>query len=137
MTPTLLLVDDDPSFVQDLSDLLVTFMPDAKVLTATSGAAALDMLKVQPIDLIISDRHMPGMDGLELLRAARAHDPTMPRILMTGDLTFDTVMAAVAEARICEVIAKPPQASTTMASIRRLLGLRASGQECSPIGAAA
>src|SRR5438046_51016 len=118
-TPTLLLVDDDAAFLQDLGDLLQATL-SARIVTATSGASGLDALAGGGVDLIISDRNMPGMDGLAFLQSARARDPTVPRILMTGDLAFQGHAERLTAAKPCEIIAKPPQSSRTLDAVRRL-----------------
>ena len=54
------------------------------VLTATSGAGALDLLHDHDVDVILVDYHMPGMDGAELVREIRSFDPFVQIIVQTG-----------------------------------------------------
>ncbi len=68
----LLIVDDEASVVDSLADTLP--WPEAgigSVYKAYSGFEALDILKTNPIDIIMTDIRMPGMSGLELLEEVR------------------------------------------------------------------
>ncbi|MFB6127423.1 MAG: PAS domain S-box protein [Halolamina sp.] len=80
----ILLVDDEP----DVADLTAGFLEreDDRIETvvATSGSAGLDRLEDGTFDCVVSDYQMPGLDGLEFLRAARANNPELPFILFTG-----------------------------------------------------
>ena len=136
-TSTILLVDDDPTFLQDLRDLLLTYMPDTNVLTARSGQEALSILKEREIDLIISDQNMPEMDGLHFLDAARSHHPDVPRIMMTGYPVFETAMGALNQARVGEFIPKPPNPERTIQAVKRALIERSLNREAGAAGSAA
>ena len=116
-----LLVDDDQDFLKDLRDLLVSGIPGVKVFMADSGPAALQMLREQPVDLILADHQMPGMDGLQFLEAAHEHYPEVPRIMLTGYPAFETALEAVNHARVDDFIAKPPEAQRTLQAVRRAL----------------
>lgn len=131
----ILLVDDDPTFLQDLRDLLLTYMPETKVITAGSGQEALDTLKKTTVDLIISDQNMPEMDGLHFLDAARIHHPDVPRIMMTGYPVFETAMGALNQARVGEFIPKPPNPERTIQAVKRALIERAINRDMG-VGAA-
>lgn len=82
-----LLVEDDQFFL----DALVMSMKrvKAKIFTATNGREALKIVEAEPIDLVISDVQMPGMDGMELLNKVRSRDPEAPAILLaTGESKY-------------------------------------------------
>ncbi|MFA5944987.1 MAG: response regulator [Candidatus Thermoplasmatota archaeon] len=119
--PTLLLVDDDQDFVKDLRDLLLTGIPGVRIHLADSGQAALHMLRDHPIDLIIADHQMPGMDGLQFLEAAHEQHPDVPRIMLTGYPAFETALEAVNHARVDDFISKPPEPQRTLQAVRRAL----------------
>jgi len=67
------------------------------IVEAEDGAAALKVLKSQPVDFIISDWNMPNMSGLDLLKAVRADDElkALPFLMVTAEALKDNVVAAV------------------------------------------
>src|SRR5688572_9226108 len=75
IAPRVLLVDDDEIVIEHLRELIAA--AGFEVATASSGAAALAELKRHFAPIVILDRNMPGMDGLELTRAIR-DDPGYP-----------------------------------------------------------
>jgi DNA-binding NtrC family response regulator len=88
-----LVVDDDPAVGMVLCALL-----DQAGLRAehvTSGDAALTALDRQPVDIVISDLRMPGMDGLTLLRALRERDPSLPIVMLTAHGTVPDAVEAM------------------------------------------
>jgi DNA-binding NtrC family response regulator len=92
MKPTVLIVDDDPSTLQSLSRAFA--LEGLTALTASSAARALERLDEQPVDAILSDVVMPGMDGLELLARLGQRAPGVPVILMSGQATIETAVRA-------------------------------------------
>jgi FixJ family two-component response regulator len=75
-------VDDDRSILRSLEYLLES--ADYAVRLFTSASALLDCGCLSAIDCLISDIDMPDMDGIELLRLARAARPGLPVVLITG-----------------------------------------------------
>jgi EAL domain-containing protein (putative c-di-GMP-specific phosphodiesterase class I)/ActR/RegA family two-component response regulator len=88
-----LLVDDDAALLSAYERALTR--RGWKVVAASSGAAAIEKLAAGEFDVILSDISMPGMTGIELLRAVRGHDLDVPVILMTGDPSVESAQAAV------------------------------------------
>jgi len=83
MTPLrLLIVDDEPPIRRFLRTALVA--QDYRVEEAADAEAALDFLKRNPVDLIVLDLGLPGMDGLEVLRRLRAQGTAMPVIILSS-----------------------------------------------------
>jgi two-component system chemotaxis response regulator CheY len=91
----ILLVEDDP-FTQRLAANMLRQLGVTRITTAKNGRDALYVLDElgEPVDLIISDWHMPGMTGLDLLRHIRARAITTPFIMLTGDAGRGSVRAA-------------------------------------------
>jgi len=87
---TILLVDDEALVRQATLALLHDL--GHQVVEADNGAAALDHLRLHPVDILITDYLMPGMSGLELAREARKSVPDLPVLMITGfaDLADDT-----------------------------------------------
>jgi CheY-like chemotaxis protein len=80
----ILLVDDDPNILSTLSFSLEE--PGHHVTTALGGRNALDVLHQKPFDLVITDFNMPGVDGITVLRKAKAIRPNTKVIMMTGSV---------------------------------------------------
>ncbi len=78
----ILLVDDEPEFLDLLSEFFTE--KDYDVTLSANGAQALDVLKRDHFDIIISDINMPGMKGFELLSQAARIDPKIKRVLITA-----------------------------------------------------
>jgi PAS domain S-box-containing protein len=79
---TVLLVDDDVQLLEVTRIFLER--GGFSVVTAESGAVALDSLQKRSYDVVVSDYEMPGMDGLALLAAIRSSGMTIPFIIFTG-----------------------------------------------------
>ena len=85
--PLRLALADDQALVRSgLKALLAGFDTLALVLEASDGQAQLDALAHTPVDVVLSDIRMPGLDGLGLVRALRERGDTTPVVLLT---TFD------------------------------------------------
>ncbi|NOT43748.1 MAG: response regulator [Acidobacteria bacterium] len=100
-TPTdtldVLIVDDEPETL----DLLAEFCRSMghSVATAQDGRAAITAIERAPaqFDLVLTDLHMPGADGFEVLRAARASNASSYVVMITGYATLDSALRAVRE----------------------------------------
>jgi response regulator RpfG family c-di-GMP phosphodiesterase len=104
-SPTLLFVDDEPSILSSLRRL---FRPHGyRILTAESGAEALDLMAREQVDLVISDMRMPEMDGAQLLNQVRLRWPGAVRVLLTGYADISSTIAAINQGEIYRYIPKP------------------------------
>jgi diguanylate cyclase (GGDEF)-like protein/PAS domain S-box-containing protein len=102
---TLLLVDDEPNIVASLKRL---FRRDGYIiLTANSGSQGLDVLSKHKVDVIISDQRMPGMTGVEFLRAAKANYADTIRIVLSGYTELQSVTDAINEGAVYRFLTKP------------------------------
>ena len=75
-------MDDEPLVLSSLRRLLMR--ERFEVSTCTSGDEALTILEKEQFDLIVSDYKMPGMNGIEFLRAVRPRWPDIPRCMLTA-----------------------------------------------------
>ena len=100
-----LLVDDEESILNSLRRLLRSQPYD--VVLATSGAQALEIMATRPIDLVMSDARMPGMDGATLLAEVHRLYPATSRILLTGYADLTTIIKAINDGQIHRYISKP------------------------------
>jgi adenylate cyclase len=105
VVPAVLLVDDEPSVLSSLKRLLRS--TGYQVLTAESGALALDLLASTRVDLIISDMRMPYMSGAEFLARAQTLYPDTMRILLTGYSEIELVVRAINEGGVYRYLNKP------------------------------
>jgi two-component system NtrC family response regulator len=93
--PRILIVDDEPNMCRSLA-ILLGDEGKREVETARSGEEALDKLD-ERTDVVVCDLSMPGLDGIEVLRRARARVPEVRFILMTA---YSTVPSAVEAMRL-------------------------------------
>src|ERR1039458_6600536 len=100
----ILCVDDEPDIV---STLRRAFRKDYDVVTTTSGAEGIELIKTQPFDLIISDQRMPEVTGDEVLKFAMETQPEAIRILLTGYTDMVSLVRCVNDAGIYKYISKP------------------------------
>jgi len=103
---TILCVDDEENILSSLERVFLE-EGDYEIITANSGEEGLKILKERPVDLIISDQRMPGMNGTEFLRKARKLYPDTIRIVLSGFADFDTITKAINEGEIYRLIQKP------------------------------
>ncbi len=89
----LLVVDDDPAVLRTLTGLLEKLSYD--VQSAGDAEDGLEILKKNSADILITDIHMPGMDGIELMKSARSLHPDMQIMIITGHGDIKTAIAAV------------------------------------------
>lgn len=79
----ILLVDDD-DLNREILNSYLNLILDCQTVAVANGYTALIQLQQQAFDLLLTDYHMPGMNGLILAEAARQIIPDIPIVLMTG-----------------------------------------------------
>src|SRR5689334_22428918 len=84
-----LFVDDEESI---LTTMRIMFRRHYDVLLANNGEQALQLLRNNDVDVLVSDQRMPGMMGVEVLREARAIRPRTMRVLLTGYSDFSAII---------------------------------------------
>lgn len=120
---TVLLVDDD-------DDMLVLFMRALSqdgyyILTARDAIEAFDVLSRHPIDVVIADHHMPGMEGVEFLQRVKALHPDTVRIMCSAVVDFQTVTDAVNKGEIFRFLPKDADPRQLRLNVREALFARA------------
>jgi len=86
----MMLVDDEERFLSTTQKLLSKKGYD--VVTASSGAEALEKLRLHNIHVVILDVKMPGMDGMETLKAIKKTFPLVEVIMLTGHATVESAV---------------------------------------------
>ena len=86
----MMLVDDEERFLSTTQKLLSRKGYD--VLTASSGSQALDLLRTHNVHVVILDVKMPGMDGIDTLKAIKRNYPLVEVIMLTGHGTVDSAV---------------------------------------------
>lgn len=77
-----LIVDDDPEHAEIYRELIQG--PDLDVVVTGNGQAALQLLRLRPFRIVLTDLIMPGMNGMELMRRILLEHPAMIVIMITG-----------------------------------------------------
>lgn len=100
-----LFVDDETKILKALSRLFRA--EQVAVFTAASADEALHVLKNEDIHVVVSDQHMPGQKGVELLARVREQDPDVVRILLTGYAEVNVAVEAINRGEIYRLLLKP------------------------------
>lgn len=132
MTHRILLLDDEPGILKALKRLLVLTPCTCRghtyklqVDTFNHPADALEVVRHVPYELVISDFRMPGMDGVQFLKAVRELQPKAVRFILSGYADLGGLINAINEAQISRFIAKPWNDYELMAAIGQGLAYRA------------
>lgn len=120
--PRVLFVDDEPLVVRSLRRTLASRPLRWESRFAESGEEALSIVGGEPIDVVVSDMHMPGMDGAELLRRVQERHPEVVRIVLSGQSDPKLVFRAVPVAH--QFLTKPFDSGHLIGTIERALELR-------------
>lgn len=101
----ILIVDDDKLILLALEETLKR--EGYRVLKASNGEEAINILISQPIAVIVCDQRMPGMSGIEVLKKAQGIRPDAVRIVLTGNRDLETVLQAINIGQVSQFISKP------------------------------
>jgi DNA-binding NtrC family response regulator len=124
----ILVVDDEADILDSFRHLLENSIPGAQVRPCTSGRQALKVLANEPVDLVMSDFKMPGMDGIEFLVQARYLRPSLPRVMFTAFADEDLARRAVSEALVDDFLSKGVDPEQMVETVQRLLEAPAKGR---------
>ncbi len=117
---TILIVDDEKNYLLVLSAVLEE--EGYEVLTAVSGAEALEILSSSEPALVLTDMKMPGMDGIELLERIKTRDPDLPVIMMTAHGTVDKAVEAMQKGAYTYIL-KPFDNERLILYVRKAISL--------------
>ena len=116
--PTVLIVDDDRA---NLDSVARIFQRESlATLTASNGSEALELLRRPEVSVMVTDLMMPGMDGQELLKAARTIRPDVEVVLMTAYGTVETAVSAMKDGAY-DFITKPLKRHALVKAVQKAL----------------
>jgi len=111
-----LVADDDPTMRLMLSSVLEN--EGYVTLEATDGIDASHILTQEPVDVIVADFNMPGLDGLGLLPHAKLDRPSAVRIMFTGQADLETAVRAINESGVFRFLMKPVEPEDLLAHVQ-------------------
>jgi two-component system response regulator HydG len=141
---TVLVVDDEDSIVESLRKVFER--EGLRVLTARGGTDALDRLRKEAVPVMLTDLMMPGMSGLDLLKASRSISPETETILMTAygsvenaveamkEGAYDFVTKPIKRAHVTRVVMKALEKQSLVRENRSLRAQLAAQRSADPIG---
>ena len=121
MPESILIVDDEEIIRESLSFILTK--EGYRVREAANGSAALDIVKSESVDLVLTDLEMPEMKGIELLENVARFSPDTLVVIITAYGSIDTAIAALRQGAV-DYILKPVEFDELLVKVRRILASR-------------
>ena len=121
MKSHILVVDDEPVARQSLTDILR--LEGFSVNSVPNGQAAVEYVRTHPVELMIVDLRMPGMDGLEVVQVVNQISPETEVILLTAFGTTESAIQAL-RLRIHDYLLKPAPPANVLNSVKKGLARR-------------
>jgi len=118
----LLFVDDEKGILRSLQREFID--SPYEIHLAESARGGLEVMEKVPIDILVSDYKMPGMDGMELLKIVRSLYPSVYRIILSGYIDQQAVLRALTSGLATVYIAKPWVTEELQDKIRHLFATR-------------
>jgi DNA-binding NtrC family response regulator len=118
MRRRVLIVEDDEIFLRPLQRSLE--VAGYEIIVRASGEDAMEVLKHEDVDCILSDRRLPGMDGVELVRRIKIEHPDLPVIVMTAHGTIESAVESV-RLGAADYLVKPFEVSELLIVIARAI----------------
>lgn len=122
MKKHVLFVDDEPLLLQGLRRMLWSLREEWEMFFVEDGQSALNILQQHPIEVIISDMRMPGMDGAELMQQVLKRFPHVIRIMLSGDSDQNRILRSVVPTH--QFLLKPCDAATLKHTVDRAYRLQ-------------
>jgi len=118
MKRRVLIVEDDEIFLRPLQRTLE--LAEYEVLAVPSGEDAIDLLKGDDVDLVLTDKRLPGMDGVELVRRLKAEHPDLGVVVMTAYGTIESAVEAM-KLGAADYLVKPFEAAEVLMVVRHAI----------------
>ena len=125
----ILVVDDEPIILDFLEQALARL--GAHVVRALDAEGALALLAQRPFDVVIADKNLPHLSGLELVRRAKAADPTIAALLITGYPSTESAEEALSLG-VDDYLFKPFDIPDLLRKVDEAVGRRATRREGPP-----
>ena len=117
-----LFVDDEPNVLQGLRRMLRPMQSEWDMQFVDSPNAAMEHIRADSFDVVVTDMRMPGMDGAQLLDQVRKADPRIARIILSGQTGLEAAVRSAGTAH--QFLAKPCDADTLKDTVQRTCQLR-------------
>lgn len=118
---SVLLIEDDDDVAKAMTRMIT--IEGYRVVRASDSAAAVESFRAGAFDAVISDLHLPGSNGVDVLNVVRAYDPDVPLVLVSGDPDMKSAMEAVSLG-VLEYLVKPMSRESLAAVLRRASAAR-------------
>ncbi|MCO5166282.1 MAG: sigma-54 dependent transcriptional regulator [Planctomycetes bacterium] len=118
--PRVLVVDDEEGMLEVCQETLERLGDDVEVVVERQSARAVERLKDESFDVMVTDIRMPGVDGVTLLRKAREQDPDLPVLMITGFPTIETAVECLRLGAV-DYLTKPFLPDDLLANVKRFL----------------
>jgi HD-like signal output (HDOD) protein len=115
-------VDDEPRVLEGLKRMLRPKRNEWQMTFVGSAQAALDALRAEPCEVVVTDMRMPGMSGAELLEVVQREYPDTIRLILSGQAETESVMKALGVSH--QFLSKPCDADILQGTIARAFALR-------------
>jgi DNA-binding NtrC family response regulator len=129
---TILIIDDEKS-VRDAVKMILSY-EKYEVALAEDGTKGLSILDADPIDAVLLDVKMPGIDGIEILQTIKLRFTDMPVIMISGHGTIDTAVEAT-KLGAFDFLSKPLDRDKLLITVRNALGQKNLASEVKQIRA--
>lgn len=114
-----LVVDDDQHVLNAFQRVLRRCdVRNLRILTAQDAMDALELLLRNPVAVVMSDMHMPGMNGVQMLEEAKRLRPYTVRVMLTGDPSLRTARYAVNQGEVFRYLSKPWNNEEVMEAVK-------------------
>jgi adenylate cyclase len=120
----ILYVDDEE---HNLTSFAATFRKDYRIYTATNGNDAMEIMRNNVVNLVITDQRMPEMTGIQLLEKLSPEFPDTVRMILTGFSDIEVIIEAINSGRVFRYITKPwdeNELKMTIENARQLFNLQ-------------